>query len=172
MARYHYDILQISPDSTAEEIQRAYHRLAVRYHPDRNPSVDTASQMAALNDAYAALCGSSPSSPRNELAAAILDAARAVIQRHGWVNVEEDGRTAVFATGKPPLRIVLTDKLNGEILLRLLRRHRPLAAVLAIQVSGPFTAAAGVTIVDLMRAELSGSPAAAGACRSLLSGFL
>ena len=50
MARKHYDILQVKPDSTVEEIQRAYRRLALRYHPDRNPSPDAASQMAAINE--------------------------------------------------------------------------------------------------------------------------
>ncbi len=33
----YYRILEVSPDSTVEEIRRSYRRLAMRYHPDRNP---------------------------------------------------------------------------------------------------------------------------------------
>ncbi len=55
MARKHYDILQVKPDASAEEIQRAYRKLAMRYHPDRNPSPDAAAQMAAINEAYETL---------------------------------------------------------------------------------------------------------------------
>ena len=30
--------LEVSPDATAAEIRRAYRALAVRYHPDKNPT--------------------------------------------------------------------------------------------------------------------------------------
>ena len=55
MARKHYDILQIKPDASADEIQRAYRKLAMRYHPDRNSAPDAAVQMAAINEAYEVL---------------------------------------------------------------------------------------------------------------------
>ena len=32
-----YRILEISPDATEEQIKQAYRRLAMKYHPDRNP---------------------------------------------------------------------------------------------------------------------------------------
>ena len=36
-AKNYYDILCVSKDASGEEIKRAYRRLAMQYHPDRNP---------------------------------------------------------------------------------------------------------------------------------------
>lgn len=37
MSRDFYDILGVEPDATRAEIKEAYHRKALRYHPDHNP---------------------------------------------------------------------------------------------------------------------------------------
>jgi hypothetical protein len=48
----HYDVLGVSQDSGLEEIKQAYHRLAMEYHPDKNPSPWAAEKMKQLNEAY------------------------------------------------------------------------------------------------------------------------
>ena len=51
----YYEILQVSPSAHPDVIQAAYRRLALLYHPDRNPSEDAVRIMAQLNEAYAVL---------------------------------------------------------------------------------------------------------------------
>ena len=48
MAADYYELLQITPEASTEEIHKAYRELAMRYHPDRNPTPDAAAQMAAI----------------------------------------------------------------------------------------------------------------------------
>jgi curved DNA-binding protein CbpA len=52
----YYEVLQVSPNADEEVIQAAYRRLAMKWHPDRNPGDPFAdSQIKLLNDAYAML---------------------------------------------------------------------------------------------------------------------
>jgi hypothetical protein len=50
----HYEFLQISPNAQAETIQRVYHFLAARYHPD-NPETGDPERFILLNQAYEVL---------------------------------------------------------------------------------------------------------------------
>lgn len=51
----YYRVLGVSPQADAETIERAYRRLARRYHPDLNPSPDATEHMARINEAYRVL---------------------------------------------------------------------------------------------------------------------
>lgn len=53
----YYDILNLSPRATDDDVRRAYRALALRWHPDRNPQGrDAATRYTALlNEAYAHL---------------------------------------------------------------------------------------------------------------------
>jgi curved DNA-binding protein CbpA len=48
----YYAILGVPPSASAGEIKRAFRRLAVRYHPDKNPSEDAAPLFHDINEAY------------------------------------------------------------------------------------------------------------------------
>jgi curved DNA-binding protein CbpA len=54
--RDYYEVLGIAPDASAEEIKKAYHRLAFQYHPDKNrKSKEAHEKMEEINEAYAVL---------------------------------------------------------------------------------------------------------------------
>jgi curved DNA-binding protein CbpA len=48
----YYEILQIPEDSKQDEIQRAYRRLAKKYHPDVNKSPDAHEKFCEITEAY------------------------------------------------------------------------------------------------------------------------
>ena len=52
-----YTLLNATPSSTDEEISRSYKKLALRYHPDKNPQRVTwaTEAMSRLNNAYASV---------------------------------------------------------------------------------------------------------------------
>jgi curved DNA-binding protein len=54
--RDYYDILGVSKNASDEELKRAYRKLAMKYHPDRNPNKKEAEdRFKELNEAYAVL---------------------------------------------------------------------------------------------------------------------
>ena len=51
----HYEILQVTPEADPEIIEVAYKRLALKYHPDRNPDSSQQDRMQKINEAYEVL---------------------------------------------------------------------------------------------------------------------
>jgi hypothetical protein len=52
----YYDILQISKSATDDQIKRAYRKLALKFHPDKNPGNEEATKkFAEINNAYEVL---------------------------------------------------------------------------------------------------------------------
>jgi len=60
-----YKVLGVSPDASDEEIKKAYRRLAMKYHPDRNPGDEEAARkMQQINAAYEAIKNPEKAGPR------------------------------------------------------------------------------------------------------------
>lgn len=53
--RDYYDVLGVPRDADPEAIKRAYRKLAMQYHPDRNPESDAHERFKEVNEAYEVL---------------------------------------------------------------------------------------------------------------------
>jgi molecular chaperone DnaJ len=57
MARDYYEILGVSRNATDEELKKAYRKLALQYHPDRNPGdKESEETFKEISEAYTVLC--------------------------------------------------------------------------------------------------------------------
>lgn len=48
----YYKILNVDRKASSADIKRAYRKLSLKYHPDKNPSEDAAAKFAELSQAY------------------------------------------------------------------------------------------------------------------------
>ena len=51
----YYKILGVGKKASASEIKKAYRKLSLKYHPDKNPADDAAEKFAQISNAYATL---------------------------------------------------------------------------------------------------------------------
>ncbi|MDK2939005.1 MAG: molecular chaperone DnaJ, partial [Methanolobus sp.] len=53
--RDYYEILGLSKDATESEIKKAYRKLAMKYHPDKNKEEGAEETFKEISEAYAVL---------------------------------------------------------------------------------------------------------------------
>lgn len=47
-----YSLLEIPSEASQEEIKSAYRKQCIKWHPDKNPNIDTTQRMQDINQAY------------------------------------------------------------------------------------------------------------------------
>lgn len=55
MAKDYYEVLGVQKNATADEVKRAYRKLALQYHPDRNKGKDASEKFQEVTHAYEVL---------------------------------------------------------------------------------------------------------------------
>lgn len=48
----HYDVLGVTSNATLDQIKSSYRKLALKYHPDKNPNYMNDPKIRAINEAY------------------------------------------------------------------------------------------------------------------------
>src|SRR5688500_9991187 len=120
MKRDYYHVLDLKQNASADEIQRAYRALELRYHPDRNSAPEAVVRMTSINEAYEVL--GDPERRRKydsqtvtvdlgkNLAGPILAAARDTVMRAGWPVLQETATSLLLEKSNQRLRIVFIDR--------------------------------------------------------------
>jgi len=107
MAKFYSEILEVSRDVSQEEIKKAYHKLAHKYHPDRGGDE---AKMKEVNEAYATLRNPKKRGQYDQLGQT-FDGAGASGFLEGVIflcsNEEEQGLILIFRTLEGFLRFLM-----------------------------------------------------------------
>jgi len=87
--RDYYEVLGVSKNATDEEIKKAYRKLAIKYHPDKNPDDKTAEdKFKDAAEAYEILSNSEKRQRYNQFGHAGVGGASGG-QSHGGMNMDD-----------------------------------------------------------------------------------
>jgi curved DNA-binding protein CbpA len=166
MSADYYELLQITPAATFSEVQKAYRSLAMQYHPDRNPTPDSASRMVAINEAYAVL--SEPSRRREydeqrrstgpfDVAGPVLRAAHETLLKQGWVVAHSSDTTIILEQGVRAVFVSIVARLDSGLLKKIGRQFAGFSVVMAVEVETPINLSFTTAIIDLMHSRHYGA---------------
>lgn len=181
MGRDYYELLHLTPAATFDEVHKAYRTLAMKYHPDRNPTPDASSTMVAINEAYAVL--SEPSRRRQydqerrksesfNIAGPILRAAHETLLKQGWTIVQDSDSMVVLEQGPHTVRVRLVQRADNPLLKKISRQSAGFSVVMAVEIETPFNLSFNTAVIDLVHSSHIGAPFPDPAYRSLFAPFV
>src|SRR3989442_6560712 len=143
----YYEVLQITPAATFDEVHKAYRALALQYHPDRNSAPGAGSAMAAINQAYSVL--SDPTRRREydrervttqpfDVAGPILRAAYETLLKQGWIVAESNDWSVVLQQGLRAVRVSFVPRVDNGLLRKIGRQFAGFSVVMAVEIETPF----------------------------------
>jgi curved DNA-binding protein CbpA len=181
MPNDYYQILQVQPQASSEEIHRAYRALALQYHPDRNPTAEASATMTAINEAYSVLAD--PSRRRSydqercsegslDIAGPILSSARETLLRQGWIASHDDGVNMILEKDVRAVRVSVVARLDSASLKRVGRQFAGFTVVLALEIETPINLSLHTAVIDLLHSRHQGAPFPDEVYRALFAPFL
>jgi curved DNA-binding protein CbpA len=158
----HYRTLNVPPEATPDDIQRAYRALARRFHPDLNSMPGALTRMTSINMAYEVLgvpakraAYDQNRKPHNQfIDEAILRAAGETLVRQGWAVLGENANDFVLRSAGRIVRILLMPALDSRVLQRSLARNEGFCVILAVRIESPLQVPSSVMVIDLMHSRL------------------
>ena len=94
--RDYYEVLNVSKDASKDEIKKAYRKLALKYHPDRNKAPEAESQFKEISEAYAVLSDDEKRSQYGRFGHAGINGRYSAEDMYGGVDFESIFRNAGF----------------------------------------------------------------------------
>jgi len=177
----YYELLQVDASATFDEIHKAYRALAMRYHPDRNPTPEASSMMISINEAYSVLSEPSrrqsydPRRSKNsafDIAGSILRAAYDRLQKQGWAVTANDEGHMTLEQGTRVVRVTFVSRLDNARLKRIARRFAGFSVVLAVEIELPINLALNAAVIDLLHSRYHGPPFPDQIYRALFAPFI
>lgn len=108
--RDYYEVLGISKDAGEAEIKKAYRKLAVKYHPDKNPgNKDAEEKFREATEAYEILKDSDKRSKYDQFGHAAFDTGAGGFGGHGFSGFDLSDALRAF------MQDFGTDSLFGDI---------------------------------------------------------
>jgi curved DNA-binding protein CbpA len=181
MGSNYYEVLQLTPSATFDQVHKAYRALAMQFHPDRNSSPGAGPAMAAINEAYAVL--SDPSRRReydrervqaesSDMGGPILRAAYDTLLKQGWIVAASTDSTMLLERDFRIVRVSFVPRADNRILKSIARQFAGFSVVMTVEIETPFNLSFTTAVIDLMRSRHYGAPFPDEVYRSLFSPFV
>lgn len=144
MSQSYYDILGVAPNATDTAIKKAYHSLAKKYHPDKNPvDLDSAEKFRSIKSAYEIL-----SHPyKRKQYDALLNQEHSSIHKYGSYVEDISHRKqkytpSAIAYGRLFILVLITVIISSVILLIYFKSVHAYNRALAYEAKGAYLEAA------------------------------